>query len=234
MNKKQLKKYLKKTFKEWRLTIFLIIFVAIPVKSAIADLNWVPTGSMNPTIREGDLLFVNKIAYGLRIPLTMHRISQWSNPQPGDIVICFAPDDNTRLVKRVIGAPSDTIEMKNGRLLINNEPISYSKPETEFTQQLTTDEQNNAQLSWENLPTHTHPVMTFPFIRGAKRNFSPITVPEDHYFVMGDNRDLSKDSRTFGFVERRSIVGKAKAVILSFDITDKYQPRTKRFFKPLD
>ncbi|MHC4131921.1 MAG: signal peptidase I [Planctomycetota bacterium] len=234
MNKKHLKKYLKKTFKEWWLTLFFIFFVIIPVKSAIADFNWVPTGSMNPTILEGDLLFVNKIAYGLRFPLTMHRISQWSDPKTGDIVICFSPDDNTRLVKRVIGLPSDTIEMNNSQLFINDHPLSYSKLDSDYKEQLSLEEQNHARLSLENLPNHPHPVMIFPSVKGAIRNFSPITVPENNYFVMGDNRDLSKDSRSFGFVERKAIVGKAKAVVLSFDITDKYQPRLKRFFKTID
>jgi signal peptidase I len=233
MNRKQIKTYLKKTFKEWRLTLFFIFFVIIPVKSAIADFNWVPTGSMNPTIREGDLVFVNKIAYDLRIPLTMYRLVQWANPLPGDIVICFSPDDNTRLVKRIIGLPGDTIEMKKAQLFINNWPVSYSKMDSNYADQLTKEEQKQALLSLENLLHHPHPVMIFPSINGAKRNFQPITVPKNHYFVMGDNRDFSKDSRTFGFVERKAIVGKAKAVVVSFDITDKYQPRLKRFFKTL-
>ncbi|MHC4270886.1 MAG: signal peptidase I [Planctomycetota bacterium] len=234
MNKKQLKKYLKKTFKEWRLTLFFIFFVIIPVKSAIADFNWVPTGSMNPTILEGELIFVNKIAYDLRYPLTMHRISQWSDPQPGDIVICFSPDDNIRLVKRVIGVPGDTVEMKNAQLYINGQPLSYSKLDSDYADRLTSEEQKHARLTLENLPNHSHPIMIFPFVKGAIRTFSPVTVPENHYFMLGDNRDLSKDSRTFGFVERKAIVGKAKAVVLSFDITDKYQPRLKRFLKTID
>jgi len=152
----------------------------------------------------------------------------------GDVVICFSPDDNTRLVKRIIGQPGDTIEMKNAQLLINGHPLSYSKLDSNYTDQLTCEEQKNALLTLENLPHHSHPVMIFPSINRAKRNFSPLTVPENNYFVMGDNRDLSKDSRTFGFVERKAIVGKAKAVIVSFDITDKYQPRLKRFFKTID
>ncbi|MHC4842583.1 MAG: signal peptidase I [Planctomycetota bacterium] len=208
-----------------------MFFVIIPVKSAIADFNWVPTGSMNPTIREGDLVFVNKIAYDLRIPLTMYRLVQWADPQPGDIVICFSPDNNIRLVKRIIGLPSDTIEMKNAQLFINNRPVSYSKMDSNFSDQLTEKEQKQALLTLENLSNHPHPVMIFPSINGAKRNFQPITIPKNHYFVLGDNRDFSKDSRTFGFVERKAIVGKAKAVIVSFDITDKYQPRLKRFLK---
>jgi len=79
MDKQKIKKYLLQWWKSWRLTIFIIVFVIIPVKSVLADWNWVPTGSMKPTILEGDLVFVNKAAYDLRIPLTMHRLAKWSD-----------------------------------------------------------------------------------------------------------------------------------------------------------
>src|SRR5210317_1424516 len=121
MKKIDIKNYLKKQWKEWRVFIFLIIFVVIPFKSSLADWNWVPTGSMNPTILEGDLIFVNKVAYDLRFPLTQHRLARWSDPERGDIIICFSPDDGTRLVKRVIGRPGDTVETRKNTLLLNGE-----------------------------------------------------------------------------------------------------------------
>ena len=82
----------------------------------MADLNWVPTGSMNPTILEGDCLLVNKAAYDLRVPLTFQRVARWAEPERGDIVICFSPTDGTRLVKRVIGLPGDTLELRDNDL----------------------------------------------------------------------------------------------------------------------
>lgn len=91
MKKHKMTKLIYRVWKEWRLTIFFIVFVVIPAKSSVADWNWVPTGSMNPTILEGDLLFVNKLAYGLRLPLTLYRLTKWSDPQRADIVICFSP-----------------------------------------------------------------------------------------------------------------------------------------------
>jgi signal peptidase I len=217
--------FFRRLWKEWRLTVFFVVFVIIPVKSSLADWNWVPTGSMVPTIVEGDLVFVDKIAYDLRIPLTFYRLAKWANPERGDIVVCFSPDNQTRLVKRIIGLPGDTVEMRNNVLFINGLPVTY-------TEQICPMAEKRTVLATENLDGHKHSVMSIPSIP-AVRDFGPVTVPRDSYYVLGDNRDNSKDSRYFGFVEREAIVGKARAVIISFDITDKYQPRLKRFFSPL-
>jgi signal peptidase I len=233
MDTHKAKKYVARLWREWRLTIFLIIFVVIPVKSSLADWNWVPTGSMNPTILEGDLIYVDKIAYGLRFPLTFHRLAQWADPQRGDIVVCFSPEDGTRLVKRVIGLPGDTVELKNNRLFLNGRPLNYSPIDSRHTDALSAEQKNTALLATEDLGGAAHPVMSTPAVR-AMRNFEPTTVPQGFYFVLGDNRDNSRDSRFFGFVERSAIVGEAKGIIVSFDITDKYQPRFRRFLHPLD
>ncbi len=232
MKKQKVTKFICKLWKEWRMTIFFIVFVVVPAKSSLADWNWVPTGSMNPTILEGDLIYVDKIAYDLRFPLTLHRLAKWSDPQRGDIVICFSPDDGTRLVKRVIGRPGDTIELRNNTLFLNGQPANYTKIDSKYTEHLSGKLKENYILAMEDLDGLPHAVMSTPSIM-AVRSFGPVTVPQDRYFVMGDNRDNSKDSRYFGFVERKSIVGKAKGIISSFDITDKYQPRFKRFFASL-
>lgn len=232
MKKQKVTRFIDKLWKEWRVTIFFIVFVIIPAKSSLADWNWVPTGSMNPTILEGDLIYVNKIAYDLRFPLTLHRLAKWSNPQRGDIVVCFSPDDGTRLVKRVIGQPGDIIELRQNTLFLNGEPADYTKIDSKYEQHLSGDLKEQCILAMEDLDGVSHPVMSIPSIT-AIRSFGPVKVPQDNYFVMGDNRDNSRDSRYFGFVERKSIIGKAKGVITSFNITDKYQPRFKRFFASL-
>ena len=232
MNKKRIVRFLHKTWKEWRLTVLLIIFVIIPVKSSLADWNWVPTGSMNPTILEGDLVFVNKLAYGLRFPLTLHSLAKWSDPKRGEIVICFSPEDDVRLVKRVIGEPGDIVEMKDNVLYINGEPVEYSTADSKYTSGLADWLDGKYTAALEDLDGHVHAVMSIPSVR-AMRSFGPITVPDGQYFLMGDNRDGSRDSRFFGFVERESIIGRVKGIIISFDITDKYQPRFTRFLSPL-
>jgi signal peptidase I len=219
-------------WRQWRATLLFILFVIVPVKSSLADWNWVPTGSMNPTILQGDLVYVNKLAYDLRFPLTLHRLARWSEPQKGDVVICLSPDDGTRLVKRVVAAPGDIVELRNDVLFLNGLPLAYGPAPTDYTGQLPEDLAGRSIVSMEALGRTVHPVIRVPGIR-AMRSFGPVAVPDGYYFVMGDNRDLSRDSRYFGFVPREAILGKAEAVVLSFDITDKYQPRLHRFLSPL-
>jgi signal peptidase I len=232
MHKEKVRKYILRTWKQWRVTIFFIVFVIIPVKSSLADWNWVPTGSMNPTILEGDLIYVNKVAYDLRFPLTLHRVARWSDPKRGDIVVCFSPEDDTRLVKRVVAVGGDTVEMRNNVLLLNGQPLEYTEIDAELLARLSEELRNSSAFAVENLNGVTHSVMSKPTI-AARRNFGPLTIDDDHYFVLGDNRDLSRDSRFFGLVHRKLIVGKANAVVVSFDKTDKYQARFDRFFRPL-
>ena len=232
MKKHKVTDFIRRTWIQWRITVLIIVFIVIPVKSSLADWNWVPSGSMNPTILEGDLVYVNKVAYDLRFPLTLYRLAKWSDPERGDIIICFSPEDRTRLIKRVIAVPGDTVEMKNNTLFLNGRPIDYTKIDSKYTEYLSNNLKNHSVFAMEDLDGRTHPVMSTPSI-SARRSFGPITIPPDNYFVMGDNRDNSRDSRFFGLVERKVIVGKAKALIGSFDITDKYQPRLKRFLAPL-
>src|SRR5271168_4257282 len=106
-------------------SLLMLILILTAVRSAIADWNDVPTGSMNPTIVEGDRVFVNKLAYDLKVPFTTWHLAQWSNPKRGDIAVFFSPADGIRLVKRVIGLPGDAVEMIDDRLLINGVPAAY-------------------------------------------------------------------------------------------------------------
>src|SRR5271169_6582823 len=105
---------------------FLILaLVMFSLRSSLADWSDVPTGSMKPTILEGDRVFVNKLAYDLKVPFTTRHIAEWSNPQRGDIVVFFSPRDGQRLVKRVVGLPGDTIELRNNGLVLNGKPVEY-------------------------------------------------------------------------------------------------------------
>src|SRR5579864_9537861 len=106
-------------------SILIIALVVFSIRSSLADWNDVPTGSMKPTILEGDRVVVNKLAYDLKVPFTTWHLAEWNNPHRGEIVVFFSPKDGTRLVKRVIGQPGDTIQLRQDRLIINGEPVQY-------------------------------------------------------------------------------------------------------------
>jgi signal peptidase I len=128
--------------------------------------------------------------------------------------------------------PGDTVAMRNNILILNDKPVEYTQINSEYTEYLPARMKQRCAFAMEDLDGITYPVMSIPSVP-AIRSFGPFTVPDGCYFVLGDNRDASKDSRMFGFVERKLIVGRAIGIIGSFDITDKYQPRFKRFFAPV-
>ena len=223
--------YLGEKWRNWRSSILFFTLVVIPIKSSLADVNWVPTGSMNPTIVEGDMVYVNKVAYDLRVPLTLHSLKHITDPQAGDIAVLFSPEDSTRVVKRVIGTPGDEISMRNNVVHINGRPANYGELSPDAYRDLEKELQQAAVFAEEQLGDHRHAVMGIPAIPTEKRSFEPITIPEGHYYVMGDNRDNSLDSRFYGLVPRKQFVGKAQGVVVSFNILDKFQPRLRRFFQ---
>jgi signal peptidase I len=222
-------------WKEWIRPMALPLLAVAAAKSALADINFVPSGSMKPTILEGDVVFINKLAYDLRVPFTSVRLAQWSDPARGDVVVCFAPDDGTRLVKRVVGLPGDTIELRNEILYVNGTRQSYAMLERSApgVRDMEPAEITQARFARERLGTHDHGMMVLP-AWPAPRDFGPITVPTGHYLMLGDNRDNSRDSRYFGFVARREIVGEAKGVFVSGDKAHWLRPRFNRFFSKLD
>jgi signal peptidase I len=219
-------------WREWIRPTAVIAAIVLPFKSAIADWNWVPSGSMKPTILEGDLVLVNKLAYDLKVPFTLHRLAEWNDPVHGDIAVFFSPHDGTRLVKRVIALPGDTLEMRDNVLLRNGEAMDYEIVNVQpFSDEVYEDAA--AVIAKEKSGEVSHFVMSFPS-RSGRRSFPPVTVPPGKYFMMGDSRDNSFDSRYFGFVERKQIVGRSRGVVLSFDKNHRYIPRIKRFFSSLD
>jgi signal peptidase I len=220
----------------WRKEIRPLLILALilfSIRSSLADWSDVPTGSMKPTILEGDRVFVNKLAYDLKVPFTTWHIAEWGNPQRGDIVVFFSPHDGKRLVKRVIGLPGDVVELRNEQLIINDKPVDYAPLNAGISGQLPEADIQRSIFAAEQLPSRTHAVMATPELP-ARRTFGPILVPDGHYFMMGDNRDNSFDSRYFGPVTREKIVGRATAVALSFNRNDNWQPRWRRFFSSLD
>jgi len=214
-------------------SLLLFLGLMLMFRSAVADWMQVPTGSMNPTIVEGDRILVDKAAYGLRVPFTNVRLSHGGDPQRGDIVIFPSPKDGMTLVKRVVGLPGDTIAMHGEHLTINGKPLDYAPTQSDADDELpiTTRGEQREYFS-ETLGKATHPIMVLPK-RNAMRTFGPVMVPQGQYFMMGDSRDNSEDSRYFGFVSRETIVGRAYRVAYSLDADRWYRPRADRFFSTL-
>jgi signal peptidase I len=211
------------------LGLLLMVGLAFSFRSAIADWNDVPTGSMKPTILIGDRIFVNKLAYDLKIPFTQVRVATWAAPARGDIVTCWSPADGARLVKRVVGVPGDVLAMKNSKLIVNGETVALTAADVaQITAAMGVDAADKIFYT-EQLPDHPHLVAITPGKR-AIRDFGPLNVPADKYFMMGDNRDNSADSRYFGFVDRDQVVGRVQGTVWSLDFENKYKPRWSRFF----
>lgn len=209
--------------------VFLVMILIISsLRSALADWNDVPTGSMKPTIQEGDRVVVNKLAYDLKVPFTTIELAKWGDPKRGDIVVLFSPEDGMRLVKRVVAVPGDRIAMRDERLFVNGQAASWT-PLGIADDPL----QGRVAIFEESLTGKRHQMMLTQ--SGSDRStFGPEIVPPGYYFVMGDNRDNSKDSRYIGLIERRRIVGKALAVAFSLDRAHYFAPRLNRFFKGID
>lgn len=164
----------KKIINEIRIFLLMLLIVT-SMRSALADWNDVPTGSMKPTIEIGDRVVVNKLAYDLKIPFTTIGVFKWDDPERGDIVVLFSPVDGTRLVKRVVAVPGDHVAMRNNQLVVNGKPAQWSPVATSSDA-----EQGLTLVLDETLEGRTHKVMFTPHVP-AVRSFATVVVPDDHY-----------------------------------------------------
>lgn len=200
-------------------------------RSAVADWNPIPSGSMHPTILEGDVVFVNRLAYDLKLPLTDRVLLSLGDPQRGDIVTFTSPRDGVRLIKRIAALPGDRIAMRNKQLIVNGESARYV-PVPTAAAQAGLDAPWAAQRYIEQLGGNEHAMQWLQGARGFD-NFPEQTVPAGQYLMLGDNRDNSADSRYIGLVPRQMLIGKALCVLLSVDILGAWLPRLERFGQTL-
>ncbi len=187
---------------------FLVIVVVLVLRSFVAEPFRIPSGSMLPTLIVGDFILVNKFAYGLRLPVIEKKIVEIGVPERGDVVVFrYPPEPSVDYIKRVVGLPGDKIEYRNKRLFINNEPVQLTV--------LNGSGSDSSPLVYqEQLGEVLHQIQLItvrPTIDGR------VIVPPGHYFVMGDNRDNSADSRVWGFVPDENLLGKAFLVWMSLD-----------------
>jgi signal peptidase I len=210
--------------KNRRFVVFLLCFGLF--RTAMADWNPIPSGSMRPTLLEGDVVLVNRLAYDVKLPLTDVRLLPVGDPRRGDVVTFSSPVDGTRLIKRLVAVPDDVVEMRDERLFINGRAAEYSgfrsvMEPTSYGGAIA------ATRATERMQASERTVQFLPTV-AARRDFGPLLVPQDSYFVLGDNRDDSSDSRYIGFVPRRLLIGRAHHILVSANILYDWLPRLER------
>jgi signal peptidase I len=185
----------KSAVREYAEAIILAVILALFVRAFVIQAFKIPSGSMIPTLLVGDHILVNKFAYGIKIPFTDKMVFRFWDPQRQDVIVFIYPLDTSKdFIKRVIGLPGETLQVINKKIYINGSAIE--DPHAHYS-------------TSEILPGNVY----------QRDNFGPVTIPADSYFVMGDNRDKSLDSRFWGVVTREAIKGKAFIIYWSWDFS---------------
>ena len=213
---------------DWTAGLFPVILIVFALRSFVFEPFKIPSGSMIPTLLVGDLILVNKFTYGVRLPVIHTKITEGNAPQRGDVVVFrYPPQPSLDYIKRVVGVPGDEVAYLNKRLTINGQPV----PTQDLPDYLEGDSLRYFKHFEEQLGERRHQAISYPeapaFVQGASKfahrdqcRYSVegvvCKVPEGHYFMMGDNRDNSLDSRYWGFVPESHIVGKAFFVWMNF------------------
>ncbi len=197
---------------EWVKSISVAILLFLVIRTFAVEAFKIPTGSMERTLLVGDFLLVNKAVYGAQVPFTGVRLPAFDDPERGDVVVFEYPlDPSKSYVKRVVGLPGDTVAMSGGDLYVNgfqeNEIyVQHTQPDGDYY---------DSQFEWQR--KYLAPKANLRSYRPTRDEWGPIIVPDGKYFVMGDNRDNSQDSRYWGFVDRELIKGRPLFIYYSFD-----------------
>ncbi|HVL35134.1 MAG TPA: signal peptidase I [Burkholderiales bacterium] len=214
---------------EYSVSFFPVILIVFVLRSFLVEPFKIPSSSMVPTLLVGDFILVNKFTYGIRLPVINRKVLELGSPERGDVMVFRYPDDpSLDYIKRVVALPGDRVEYRNKRLTINGKPVALrqvddylSRERMQFSRRYV-ETLNGAEheiLIDEDAPALVAPSRTFPHAGNCNYNISGLacTVPPGHYFVMGDNRDNSSDSRVWGFVPDENIVGKAFFIWLNLN-----------------
>jgi signal peptidase I len=204
--------------------VFLALFAVL--RTAVADWNSVPSGSMRPTIVEGDVVLVNRLAYALKLPFTDVELLRTGEPRRGDVATFSSPRDGTRLVKRIVAVGSDVVAMRDGALWINGEAARHGGLVVVEAEYVARGVETSVLQADESLAGSHRRVQWLPRAP-SMRDFDSVTVPADHVMALGDNRDNSLDSRYYGFVPRHLLIGRAHRILVSGNVT-RFELRTER------
>jgi signal peptidase I len=214
---------------EYSISFFPVILIVFVLRSFLVEPFKIPSSSMVPTLLVGDFILVNKYTYGIRLPVANKKILDLGSPARGDVMVFRFPEDpSLDYIKRVIGVPGDRIEYRNKRLTVNGTQVPVkqvddylSKERMQFSKRFieTLNGAEHEILLDEDAPASMMPGRAFPFAGNCNYNSNGLacTVPPGHYFMMGDNRDNSSDSRVWGFVPDENIVGKAFFIWLNLN-----------------
>ncbi len=213
---------------DWTAGLFPVILLVFLLRSFLFEPFKIPSGSMIPTLLIGDLILVNKYHYGVRLPVINKKIISFHDPQPGDVMVFRYPKDTSiDYIKRVVGVPGDEVSYRNQRLFINGQAVPtrqladfYDEETLRYGKQYseTLGGKEHRMMVDVDRPFYQPPNDNFPYRDNCRYSAEGVTckVPEGHYFVMGDNRDNSQDSRFWGFVPNENIVGRAFFIWMNF------------------
>jgi signal peptidase I len=213
---------------DWTAGLFPVIAIVFVLRSFLFEPFKIPSGSMIPTLLVGDLILVNKFTYGLRLPVVNTKLTDGTPPRRGDVMVFrYPPKPSLDYIKRVIGVPGDEVAYLNKRLTINGQPVPTTQLPDYFDRdamryfkqfQETIGDKTHRLLNDDERPAFVPGVEEFPFKQNCRYSVEGVVckVPEGHYFMMGDNRDNSLDSRYWGFVPDKNIVGKAFLIWMNF------------------
>jgi signal peptidase I len=202
---------------EYSRSLFPVLLIVLLFRSFLFEPFKIPSGSMIPTLLIGDFILVNKYAYGLKLPVVHTRIVALGEPRRGDVVVFRFPENPAiNFIKRLVGLPGDTIAYRDKKLYVNGEPVKaepmglYSSADVKCATP-----RSDARRYRETLGDVAHDILLH---EGSGTRDGQWVVPEGHYFVMGDNRDRSNDSREWGFVPEANLMGRAVGIWMNYDL----------------